>query len=79
MAFNNAIIMKEEIKDRHNTLIYSKSNLLLRGCSNSYSLCKFCMINIFYTEMASTYSNTPSEPSEPDENRGKMFQMTVID
>ena len=56
--------MKGEIKDRHNTLIYSKV-VCAKGCSNSYNLWKFYMISTFYTEVASTYSTTPSEPFCP--------------
>ena len=51
-----------------------------KGCYNSNNLWKCYMISTFYTEVASTYSITPSEPFCPrTKNRGKMFQMTVID
>ena len=56
--------MEGEIKDRHNALINFKSNLC-KVCSNSYNLLKFYMISTFYTEVASTYSTTPSEPFCP--------------
>ena len=50
-----------KIKDRRNTLIYSKSNL----CKRLYNLWKFYMISTFCTKVASTYSTTPSEPFCP--------------
>ena len=41
-----AIIMKGQMKYRHNTLIYFKS-ICAQGCSNSYNLRKFHMGRVF--------------------------------
>ena len=40
--------MKGQIEDKHNTLIYFKSNLRKKVVSNSYNLWQFCMISILY-------------------------------
>ena len=56
--------MKGDIKDKDNPLIILKE-VCAKGCSNSYNLWKFYMISTFYTEVASTYSTTPSEPFCP--------------
>ena len=55
-----AIIMKGEIRDRHNNWFIPKV-ICSKGCSNSYNLWKFYMISTCYTEVASTCSTTPSE------------------
>ena len=71
--------MDEEIKDRHNTFIYSISNLC-KSCSNSYNLWKCYVINTFlYRSGINLFNHTLWTILSTDENKDRMFQMTVID